>query len=593
MPGRLRDRLAEHVEPDVGVDPPGPGLRLHHRLGERQARGVRGQVAHRGALGSRRHVPVDRALLDRDEHGVGGERLRHRGEPEDAILLARCGGDLAVGRDDRRRRVPHGPVEHGADGRVHGRAAPVTRSSSSGRWWDPRAGGAHLGRDIGLAVPAVARHVLPAGAGPAAGAGTPVAVRVQHRDQRLVLLAAAAGVLPGLGGADARRLPFRGQGRPVRHPPQAAARRPGPARELPRLGGARAGREARAAAVAAAAAPALRPRPARAVPRAAAPHDRCGGARWPSSTTSASTAARTPQRTPTGRCGTRWRSATPASATPAFVELLREHDVALVVADSAGTWPVLRGADGRLRLRPAARRDGALHERLHPRGVGRLGREGAGVARRRSPPSTGRAARDVFVYFDNDAKVHAPFDAIALAGGSVEAGLRGTELVQPGVATREGSGRVDEETEALLAEQVAELAIIGADGRGRGVPHRRDGRERAGGGRAGRARGSAGSLVAYASEVKYDVLGVPHGPVVSAEAASAMARGVRRLLRADVALGVTGAGGPAPGRSRSGNGLPRRRRHGGPPRAAASARGRPDGGVRAAARRWPTCWSRS
>jgi nicotinamide-nucleotide amidase len=55
-----------------------------------------------------------------------------------------------------------------------------------------------------------------------------------------------------------------------------------------------------------------------------------------------------------------------------------------------------------------------------------------------------------------------------------------------------------------------------------------------------------GSLVAYASEVKYEVLGVPHGPVVSAEAASAMARGIRRLLRSDVALGVTGAGGPDP-----------------------------------------------
>ena len=30
-----------------------------------------------------------------------------------------------------------------------------------------------------------------------------------------------------------------------------------------------------------------------------------------------------------------------------------------------------------------------------------------------SPPSGG--ARDVFVYFDNDAKVHAPFDAVRLA----------------------------------------------------------------------------------------------------------------------------------------------------------------------------------
>jgi nicotinamide-nucleotide amidase len=55
-----------------------------------------------------------------------------------------------------------------------------------------------------------------------------------------------------------------------------------------------------------------------------------------------------------------------------------------------------------------------------------------------------------------------------------------------------------------------------------------------------------GSLVAYASEVKHEVLGVPPGPVVSAEAAEAMARGVRRLLGADVAVAVTGAGGPDP-----------------------------------------------
>jgi nicotinamide-nucleotide amidase len=55
-----------------------------------------------------------------------------------------------------------------------------------------------------------------------------------------------------------------------------------------------------------------------------------------------------------------------------------------------------------------------------------------------------------------------------------------------------------------------------------------------------------GSLVAYSSEVKHEVLDVPDGPVVSAEAAAAMAVGVRRLLRADVAVGVTGAGGPAP-----------------------------------------------
>ncbi|QYN36326.1 CinA family protein [Pseudonocardia sp. DSM 110487] len=54
-----------------------------------------------------------------------------------------------------------------------------------------------------------------------------------------------------------------------------------------------------------------------------------------------------------------------------------------------------------------------------------------------------------------------------------------------------------------------------------------------------------GSLVAYSSEVKHEVLDVPEGPVVSAEAAESMAAGVRRLLGADVAVAVTGSGGPS------------------------------------------------
>ena len=45
--------------------------------------------------------------------------------------------------------------------------------------------------------------------------------------------------------------------------------------------------------------------------------------------------------TPTGRCGTRWRCATTASARRRRSALLREHDVALVVADTAGKWPYL------------------------------------------------------------------------------------------------------------------------------------------------------------------------------------------------------------------------------------------------------------
>src|SRR4029078_1340349 len=55
-----------------------------------------------------------------------------------------------------------------------------------------------------------------------------------------------------------------------------------------------------------------------------------------------------------------------------------------------------------------------------------------------------------------------------------------------------------------------------------------------------------GSVVSYASEVKYEVLGVPVGPVVSDEAAIAMAEGACRVLGADVAVSVTGVAGPDP-----------------------------------------------
>jgi nicotinamide-nucleotide amidase len=55
-----------------------------------------------------------------------------------------------------------------------------------------------------------------------------------------------------------------------------------------------------------------------------------------------------------------------------------------------------------------------------------------------------------------------------------------------------------------------------------------------------------GSVVSYASEVKYDVLGVPEGPVVSEDAARSMAEGARRVLGSDVGLAITGVAGPDP-----------------------------------------------
>lgn len=54
-----------------------------------------------------------------------------------------------------------------------------------------------------------------------------------------------------------------------------------------------------------------------------------------------------------------------------------------------------------------------------------------------------------------------------------------------------------------------------------------------------------GSVVSYASEVKFDVLGVSHGPVVSESAAVEMAIGAKRVLGSSIGLALTGVAGPA------------------------------------------------
>jgi nicotinamide-nucleotide amidase len=60
----------------------------------------------------------------------------------------------------------------------------------------------------------------------------------------------------------------------------------------------------------------------------------------------------------------------------------------------------------------------------------------------------------------------------------------------------------------------------------------------------GASRWFRGSVVSYASQVKFAVLGVPEGAVVSEEAARAMAEGACRVLASDVGLSITGVAGP-------------------------------------------------
>ena len=107
-----------------------------------------------------------------------------------------------------------------------------------------------------------------------------------------------------------------------------------------------------------------------------------------------------------------------------FTELLRKHNAALVFADTAGTWPYaedltsdfvyirLHGAE---QLYASGYTDEQLEwwaERIR---AWRAGGEPADARRITPEEITTSRERDVYVYFDNDAKVHAPFDAIRLA----------------------------------------------------------------------------------------------------------------------------------------------------------------------------------
>lgn len=55
-----------------------------------------------------------------------------------------------------------------------------------------------------------------------------------------------------------------------------------------------------------------------------------------------------------------------------------------------------------------------------------------------------------------------------------------------------------------------------------------------------------GTVVAYSPEVKFGLLGVPRGPVVTRECAVTMARATADLLGADLCVAATGLGGPDP-----------------------------------------------
>ena len=61
---------------------------------------------------------------------------------------------------------------------------------------------------------------------------------------------------------------------------------------------------------------------------------------------------------------------------------------------------------------------------------------------------------------------------------------------------------------------------------------------------AGASEVFRGGIISYASQIKFDMLDVDEGPVVSEKAAVQMALGAQRVLGVDVALSVTGVAGP-------------------------------------------------
>ncbi|AEO43106.1 MULTISPECIES: DUF72 domain-containing protein [Xanthomonas] len=107
---------------------------------------------------------------------------------------------------------------------------------------------------------------------------------------------------------------------------------------------------------------------------------------------------------------------------PACMRLLRRHNVAVVVADTAGKFPYLEdvSADfvyvrlhGDAQLYASGYSDTALD-----RWAARIAAWASGAepddAARVGARARKRAMRDVYCYFDNDMKVHAPFDARGL-----------------------------------------------------------------------------------------------------------------------------------------------------------------------------------
>src|SRR5262249_6831947 len=93
----------------------------------------------------------------------------------------------------------------------------------------------------------------------------------------------------------------------------------------------------------------------------------------------------------------------PSYECTAFMDVMRAHDAAGVLAGSPGGWPVIRAATAGFRY---VRLHGA--EELYASGYDDESLDGWAALIRDWAPA------DVYAYFDNDAKAYAPRDAMAL-----------------------------------------------------------------------------------------------------------------------------------------------------------------------------------
>lgn len=110
-------------------------------------------------------------------------------------------------------------------------------------------------------------------------------------------------------------------------------------------------------------------------------------------------------------------------ATESFVDMLRRHGIALVVADTAGKWPYLEEVTtdfmylrlhGDESLYASGYTDAALDRWAARIGAWSKGKEPADAHKVSATKLKAAGSRDVFCYFDNDVKVCAPFDADTL-----------------------------------------------------------------------------------------------------------------------------------------------------------------------------------